>query len=81
MTRAEIKALILDEIDNIAPGAVPASIDEAADMREVMDLDSMDMLNLVAALHQRLGVDIPEADVGRLVTLGGAIAYLSARLR
>jgi len=80
MTRDDIQKVILEEIDNIAPGSVPENLDPAADMREAMDLDSMDMLNLLIALHGRLGVDIPEADQGKLVTLGGALEYLEARL-
>ena len=40
----------------------------------------MDMLNWVIALHQRLGVDIPELDVPRLVTLDGALRYLATKV-
>ena len=40
----------------------------------------MDFLNFVLALHERLGVDIPEADYPHLYTLDGAIAYLSGRI-
>lgn len=40
----------------------------------------MDLLNLLTALHVRLGVDIPEADNSKLVTLDGAMAYLAAKL-
>jgi len=46
------------------------------DLRDAIDLDSMDFLNFVIALHERTGVDIPEADYPRLRTLDGAIAYL-----
>jgi acyl carrier protein len=80
MTRDEIKKIILEEIDNVAPGSVPDGLDPDADIREAMDLDSMDMLNLVAALHGRLGVDIPEVDVPRLQTLSGAIGYLEGQV-
>jgi acyl carrier protein len=80
MTRDEIKQAILEEIDAIAPGAIPADLDEAADLRERGDLDSMDMLNLLAALHRRLGVEVPDADQARFVTLKGGVDYLAARL-
>lgn len=80
MTEEEIKAAILAEIDNIAPGSIPNDLDPESDMRETMDLDSMDMLNLLAALHKRLGVDVPEADAPKLVTLNGAVTYLATRL-
>ncbi len=78
MTRDEIKQVIFEEIDNIAPGSIPPDLDPKADMREAMDLDSMDMLNLLTALHTRLGVLIPDADQAKLVTLQGALDYLEA---
>ena len=49
-------------------------------MREALDIDSMDFLNFVIAVHHRLGVEIPELDYPKLVTLGGAISYLEAKL-
>lgn len=79
-TTSEIETAILDEIDAIAPGCIPDGLDRSADMRDEMDLDSMDILNLVAALHERLGVDIPEADLDQVVTLAGAVAYIDARM-
>jgi acyl carrier protein len=49
--------------------------------RQEFDLDSMDFLNFVIGLHTALGVDVPEADYGKLGTLNAAIDYLEARLR
>ncbi len=79
MTEAELKDLLLAEIGNIAPEADPAAIDPNGDLREAFDLDSMDFLNLVTALHKRLGIDIPETDYARLSSLNAAIAYLALR--
>lgn len=81
MTRDDIRKVILEEIDNIAPGSIPADLDPTADMREAMDLDSMDMLNIITALHVRLGVNIPDADQSKLVTLKGALDYLEAQVK
>ena len=44
-----------------------------------LDLDSMDFLNLVTALHEATGVDIPERDYPRLATIAGLTDYLAAR--
>lgn len=41
----------------------------------------MDFLNFITAIHQRLQVDVPELDYPKLITVGGAIAYLQARLK
>lgn len=77
MTPNEIRAVIQDELGRIAPEVEFDSIDPGADLREQIDIDSMDFLNLVTALHQRLGVDIPETDYPKLATLKGIIDYLS----
>ena len=77
MTAAEIKALICDILGEIAPDMDPALVAGDADLREVLDLDSMDFMNFVVALHERTGIDIPEADYRDLRTLDGAAAYLA----
>lgn len=50
-----------------------------AALREQLDLDSMDALNFVVALHGALGVEIPETDYPKLVTLDACVEYLAAR--
>lgn len=79
MTPDEARRLLFEELGNIAPEWDPATIDPQADIRETMDIDSMDVLNLVIALHKRSGIDIPEEDYGELVTIDGAVAYLVAK--
>ena len=46
-------------------------------MRDELDLDSMDFLNFIAGLHERAGIDIPEAEYPKLFTLDGAVSWLS----
>lgn len=48
-------------------------------MRDQVDLDSMDWLNFLAGLHQRLSVDIPEADYRKLTTLDALVPYLAQK--
>jgi acyl carrier protein len=79
MSDAEIRALVLDVLGGIAPEADPATLADEDDLRETLDLDSMDFLNLVTALHERTGIDIPERDYPELFTLKGAVAFLAAR--
>ena len=79
MTPDEARAVFFEELGNIAPEWDPAEIDPQEDIREAMDIDSMDLLNLVIALHQRLGIDIPEADYGKMITIDGAVTYLVAK--
>ncbi len=80
MTRDEILGVIRDELARIAPEIDFDALDRTEDLREQADLDSMDFLNLLTALHQRLGVPIPDADAQKLATLDGAAAYVEARL-
>jgi len=79
MSPAEIRAVLKDELARIAPDIDFEAIDPAADLRDEADIDSMDFLNWVTALHARLGVEIPEADNSKLITVDGAIAYLAEK--
>jgi len=78
MSDTDIRKVVQEELNNIAPEVDMTSVDPAADLREAIDIDSMDFLNFITAIHHRLGVDIPEIDYPKLVTLDGAVAYLTA---
>ncbi len=80
MTKDELRAVILEEIAAIAPesAGMPIGVDD--DLREVLDLDSMDFFNLVVGLSARLGMEISEADVGKLTTLRGGTDFLDSIL-
>jgi len=80
MSDPDIRSVVQEELNNIAPEADLTAIDPAADLREALDIDSMDFLNFITAIHHRLGADIPELDYPKLITLDGAIAYLKAKL-
>ncbi|MBI3106566.1 MAG: acyl carrier protein [Candidatus Rokubacteria bacterium] len=80
MTAEEIRAEVLSVLGKIAPEADPASLRADVGFREQLDVDSMDLLNFVVALHERLGVDIPETDYARLSTLDRCVEYLAARV-
>ncbi len=79
MTPDRIRQMIDEELGNIAPETSPGGVPDDADLREALDIDSISFLNFVTALHQRLGVDIPEIDYAKLFTKRGAIAYLAAK--
>lgn len=81
MRTTHVHAVLLEELGNIAPEIDLTLVDPAADLREALDIDSMDFLNFVTAIHHRLGVDIPELDYPKLVTLAGAVAYVEGKLR
>ena len=80
MNEADIRTVLQEELGNIAPEMDLQKLDPAADLREALDIDSMDFLNFIIAVHHRLGVDIPELDYPELVTLDGAATYLKSKL-
>jgi len=80
MNDIDIRKVVQEELGNIAPEVDLASIDPASDLREAIDIDSIDFLNFITAIHHRLGVEIPEIDYPKLVTLDGAVAYVAAKL-
>ena len=79
MTEADIRIILQEELGNIAPEMDLQELNPSADLRDALDIDSMDFLNFVIAVHHRLGVDIPELDYPKLITLAGAVTYLKAK--
>ena len=77
MKDSEIRALVAEVLAGIAPEADLATVGDDEDLREALDLDSMDFLNLVTGLNQRSGVAIPQTDYPKLYTLRGMVAYLA----
>jgi acyl carrier protein len=80
MTRDDLSAVLIDELSRIAPEMEPTRLNPEADLREELDIDSMDFLNLMTALSARLAIDIPEIDYPNLATLGRAVDYLAQKL-
>ena len=75
MNETEIKSLVAEILAGIAPEAELGTLGDDEDMRLALDLDSMDFLNLIVGLHERTGVDVPEADYPKLFTLAGIVDY------
>jgi acyl carrier protein len=76
----QLKKVVLGALGDVAPELDAATLDPKRDLRDQLDLDSMDFLNFVVGLHKALGVDIPEADYRKLGTLDACVAYLAAKL-
>jgi acyl carrier protein len=81
MTTTRLDAAALREsvfrvLRRIAPEVSPHAIDASKPLRDQIDLDSMDWLNFLVALHDTLGVDIPESDYAKLARLDDLLAYI-----
>ena len=80
MTRDELRDVVVAELARVAPELDPTALRLDAPLRDQIDLDSMDFLNVIIALHDRVGVEIPEADYSNLSSVGAIVAYLDAKL-
>lgn len=76
MNEPEVRRLLQDVLDLIAPGADIGPVAPEADLRRALDLDSLDFLNLVVEIDSRLGIHTSEADYPRLTTVQNCVAYL-----
>jgi acyl carrier protein len=80
MNRDEIQTRVVAALCSVAPELSGPELDPEADLREELDLDSMDMLNFATALHKSLGIDVPERDYARIGSLRACVDYLAAKL-
>lgn len=80
MNRQDLQTVVLDTLKSIAPEIETGELVADKPLRDQVDLDSMDWLNFLIGLHEKLKVDIPEADYRKLVTLKNVLDYLSGKL-
>lgn len=80
MTEEQVRQMVLSGLAEIAPEADPEEISPRENLREELDIDSYDFLNLLIGLNEKLGVEIPEEDYEKLVTLEDLVRYLVLRL-
>ena len=80
MTSDEIRTALLRCLTEVAPEIADEEIEDDADLRDELDLDSMDILRWVQGIHKALGVEIPEEDYGKITSLEDAISYVATRL-
>jgi len=80
VNESEIRTRVVGVIKSVAPELEESELRADRPLRDQIDLDSMDWLNVLVALHDKLRVDIPEADYGKLVTLDDLVGYLGAKL-
>lgn len=80
MTQEDLRAVVLKSLSRVAPEADLTKLRPDADIRDALDIDSMDMNRFVLGLHESLGVDIAEKDYPKYVTVAGAVRELLARV-
>jgi acyl carrier protein len=80
VSRAEVRERVIAILRRLMPGVDPAALPQGASLRRALAADSMDVLNFVTALHDELGVDVPERDYPLLDTLQGCVDYVAAAI-
>lgn len=80
MNDTEVRAFVLATLKSIAPEVEESELRTDRPLRHQVDLDSIDWLNFLMRLHEKLKVRIPESDYQRLVTLDDIARYLHDKL-
>ena len=81
MTKEQIKATVIEIIAQIIPDEDLSKLKGDIPIREQVELDSMDFLDIIMELRKRYGIEVPESDYVQLATLDGSAAYLEPRMK
>ena len=81
MAPADIRTVIVDILERIAPDEDLSNLDDGVPFREQMELDSMDFLDIVMELRKQYRVQIPESDYEQLISMKSTVNYLSPLLK
>ena len=81
MTKDDVRRAVVSILEDIAPDADLSSIKDDVTLREQMDLDSMDFLDIVMELRKRFNIEVPESDYQELVSMDSCIQYLQPLLK
>ena len=76
----DARTAVIASLATVAPEADLDRLAPDADLRDELDLDSMDFLNFVVGVHDRTGVEVPDRDYPQLLTLAACIHYVDAAL-
>ena len=79
-SREEVYQIILAQLRGLAPEAELADLRPHDDIRETLEIDAFDFLNVLIALNKEVGVEVPESDYDKVSTLEALTSYVLARL-
>ena len=80
MTIEQIKRTIIEQILEVAPDVEEDEIEPQENIQRSLEIDSFDFLKILTALKVQLGVEVPEADYGKVDTLEHMADYFDKRL-
>lgn len=79
MSTLDVKQIVLDIIADVAPDEELSGLDASESLRDQLDLDSMDFLDIVMELRKRHKVEVPSEDYPMLATLDSCVEYLTPK--
>lgn len=74
------RAIVLAAITKVAPDVDPSTLPTDVDYREEADLDSMDFIGILTAVHEATGIEVPEIDYPLITSVDAFADYLDHRL-
>ena len=81
MTAEQIRQVVLDILARIAPDEDLSDLNDSEPLRDQMELDSMDFLDIVMELRKMYRIQVPEDDYGNLITMSSTDNYLTPLLK
>ena len=81
MNKEKVRKIVLDIIAEIAPDEDMSDVKPEIRLRDQLDLDSMDFLDIVMELRKRFNIEVPEKDYEHLATMAGCVSYLTPLLK
>ncbi len=76
MTKEQCQKVVLAIIADIAPDEDLSNVKPEIRLRDQLQLDSMDFLDIVMELRKRHGIEVPEKDYLQLASLDSSAEYL-----
>lgn len=80
MTDQDIRQAVVRCLTAVAPEATPDQIKPSVNIRQQLDIDSIDLLKFLVSLHKEFSIDIPERDYGKLMTVNDIVSYIAQML-
>ena len=81
MTPQEVRTIVADIIADIAVDDDVTTIDDATPLRDQLDLDSMDFLDIVMELKKQHKIEVPQEDYPQLATMNSCVEYLTPKFQ
>ena len=81
MNEEQIKQTIFQLLKRIAPDTNPSELKPDENIRQTLNIDSFDSLQFIVALNEKLGIEIPEQDYGKISTLKTLVNYILDKMK